>query len=562
LPKSIQGKINFKRSGENLKGMRGFSIPIFFFLLLLTQCAPPPQREFQKKGKQPVIKVGLVWGIDRQIFSADKPFQIINYDGSFIARKVKGRSWRAQIVRSAAGSTKHQLVAASMSTAGKAKTMQSQLAKQGFETTVVPFGQIVRVGSKIIRDTQTYRLILNKTFDSYEAAQNYKNTIWNRLETFIIQEKTKKSRGVIRLTNLENGQQFESSKPILIRGTNVTLHKIQVGKDYHWAQNETRQYPETICFDLDSDGHLAVINILPLEEYLKGVIPSEMHYKFPKEALKAQAVAARSEVLSKWGISHSSDPFDVCADVHCQVYSGLSKQTKETSRAVRETKGMVLWHNGVCNAVYSAVCGGHGEDNQHAWGGEPHDYLQGRFDGPSSLKRYGSLKKEKNVKKWIDSNPSAYCNSNQGQTPDGLEYTKKYFRWQVKISQSEMKKSLRKRLGVDVGTILDLKPLARGSSGRITKLQILGTKRDEIINTELNIRKGLLASTLWSSCFYVIKGRYDGKIPKSFTLKGAGFGHGVGMCQTGAARMAFDRKRFDKILKHYYPSIHIQRLYR
>jgi len=172
------------------------------------------------------------------------------------------------------------------------------------------------------------------------------------------------------------------------------------------------------------------------------------------------------------------------------------------------------------------------------------------------------LKKEKNVTKWIYSNPSAYCNFNQGQTPNGLGYTKKYFRWQVKISQSEMKKSLRKRLDVDGGYILDLKPLARGSSGRIAKLQILGTKRDEIVNTELNIRKGLLASTLWSSCFYVIKGQFDGKIPKSFTLKGAGFGHGVGMCQTGAARMAINGKRFDTILKHYYPNIQIRRLYR
>ena len=538
-------------------------LTVWMFIL---QCAPPTARHPgypARKGKEPIIKVGLVWGLESQIFSVEKSFQITNEDGSFIARKVTGKKWRAQIVRSNAGTTKYQLVAASMSTETKAKVMRAQLLKQGFETTIVPFGQIVRVGSKIIRDTRTFRLVLNQSFHSYNDAQHYKNKIWNKLETFIIQENTQNSRGVIRLTNLENGQQFESSQPILIHGTKVTLHMVQVGKEFHWAQNETRRYPETICFDLDSKGKLSVINILPLEEYLKGVIPSEMHYKFPKEALKAQAVAARSEVLAKWGLSHTSDPFDVCADVHCQVYSGLSKQTKETSKAVNETRGIVLYQNGnVCNAVYSAVCGGHGEDNQHAWGGEARDYLQGGFDGPSSLKRFGSLKNEQHVQKWIDANPPAYCNFNIRKTPEGLSYTKRYFRWQVKISQEDLKKSLRKRLGINLGNILELKPVSRGSSGRITKLKVIGTKGEEIINTELNIRKGLSESTLWSSCFYVKITRRKGNIPNTFILKGAGFGHGVGMCQTGAAQMALKGKRFDTILKHYYHKIQIQRLYR
>jgi SpoIID/LytB domain protein len=286
-----------------------------------------------------------------------------------------------------------------------------------------------------------------------------------------------------------------------------------------------------------------------------------MPHGFPLEALKAQAVAARSEAVSKMGKAHLSDPFDLCADVDCQVYSGLSKRTRMTDYAVRETQGLVLWKSGVCNAVYSAVCGGHTEHTNNTWGGDHLSYLTGKYDGTGSIKQYGDLSQESRAKRWIDSNPSAFCNTTRGKVLPSMEYTRKYFRWEKILSQEELQNSLKSQTGKDVGAVLDLVPLNRGQSGRIIRLQVRGSSEDLILDRELTIRKALASNTLWSSCFYVtIRGGNSGS-PREFVLKGAGFGHGVGMCQTGAASMALKGARYDQILKHYYHGVKLKKLY-
>lgn len=532
-----------------------------FLLLLMTGCAvkPPPQ---PRERIEPLIRVGLVWGKHAIEFSANNSFQITSHDGTFIARGMKGKRWRAEVKASVRGKIVYRLVAGSMSTKERARVRAKEIAQKGFDTVIQIVGQPLRIGGRLVNDNRSYRVYLRKTFESEEAAKLHRDSIWNRLETFVTQQEIQKTKGTILLKNLENGQQFESSKPILVRKASVTLYDIPVGVGYHWERQETRNYPEIICFDIGRDGKLAVINILPLEEYVRGVVPSEMPQGFPLEALKAQAVAARGEVLAKLGLSHSADPFDICADVHCQVYSGLSKRAPSTDRAVQETKGLVLWKEGrICNAVYSAVCGGHGEDVDNAWGGQPKSYLRGDFDGPGRLKRYGSLSDEKNLKRWIDDNPPAYCNTARGRTLKALEYTKKYFRWEVRYTQEELRKIVQEKTDQNVGEILDLVPLERGVSGRIIRLKIVGKKGGFILERELKIRKALSRNTLWSSCFYVLKKGRRGRVPREFVLRGAGWGHGVGMCQTGAAMMALKGKRFHEILKHYYRGVQIRQLY-
>ena len=283
---------------------------------------------------------------------------------------------------------------------------------------------------------------------------------------------------------------------------------------------------------------------------------------FPLEALKAQAVAARSEVLAKLGRAHSGDPFDVCADVHCQVYSGLSKRAKSTDQAVRETAGLVLWHDDrIASAFYSAVCGGHTEDAGNVWGGRTAPYLHGRLDGPDRADRFGPLTDESNVRRWIDASPQVFCNTMSEQIPKVLDYTKKYVRWEVQTTQGELRQTILDKTGRDVGDIVELCALERGVSGRIIRLEIKGTEGSLTIGPELAIRKALSASTLWSACFYVKKEELSGGIPGAFVIRGAGWGHGVGMCQTGAAMMALERNTFDAILKHYYRGVAIRRLY-
>lgn len=534
------------------------------FALFLFRCAvqPPAEPRPRITYRTPYIRVGILWGVKSVGFSTDDAFQIRSQDGTFIARGLKGMQWRAEVVSSRPGKTIYLLVAASMSNRHNAESYVETLKKMGFDAFIGTIGRKLKLSGKEINDNRLFRVYLNRMFESEEAAERYRDDLKNRLITFVVRRKVNKASGTIRLKNLTNSQEFESTKPLMIRDGSVTLNDVPVGVGYHWERKETRRYPETIVFQVDGDGMLTVTNVLAIETYLQGVIPSEMHEGFPIEALKAQAIASRSEILAKLGISHQADPFDVCADVHCQVYSGLSKRSETTDQAVRETRGLVLSHKGkVCSAVYSAVCGGHTENNENAWGGEAKQYLEGRYDGPDRLRLYGDLSEEKNVKRWIDRTPDAYCNTKRDDALPALEYTKKYFRWEVRYSQAELRETIEKNTGRSVGAILNIKPMARGKSGRILKLTVEGKTGDIILQGELEIRKALSPNTLWSSCFYTVKRGWTAGAPDEFLIKGAGWGHGVGMCQTGAAILALNGSRFDHILRHYYKGAQIRRLY-
>jgi SpoIID/LytB domain protein len=439
--------------------------------------------------------------------------------------------------------------------------MADRYQRAGYAVEVAAVGTAPHLRIQGLNNNREYRIYHKQAFETWDDARAYQKAVWPVSDTHIIRAKIREAKGRIRLTHMSTGETYESTRPIIAKGADITLYDVPVGTGFHWAHDENRTYPEEIEFTLDLDGRLAVVNTVPLETYLKGVVPSEMAEGFPIEALKAQAVAARCKALANWGIVHASDPYDVCADVHCQVYSGLSKRCKKTDYAVDKTAGIFMMKGDqICDAIFGAVCGGHTEDVENAWGGEAVDYLRGRVDGSPWLKRYGSLQKETNLRRWIDESPDAFCNTQKGEAPDGLQYTVKYYRWQVSLNQIDLQRALEKRTGLDLGEITDLLSLLRGVSGRIIRLKVIGTLGETIIDGELNIRKALSETTLWSSCFYIEKSGW-GLAPDAFILKGAGFGHGVGMCQTGAAIMALKGRRYNHILKHYYHGVRIRKLY-
>lgn len=554
--------------------MRKISLSLVLVLLIIAGCsvqqfAPPGEVEkedivdhVEPEGKSPNIKIGLLWGVEFVDITLDKDCYFLSHDGTFAARGNYARKWRAKIRNHHPGKVVYRLVAGSMSSMDKARQKAREIKKRGFDTEIKPISKGLENVPAAKGKKTLYRIYLKSVFDTRDVAALYKEQIARKLETFITTEMVQKPGGIIRLSNPNTAQYFESSKAILIHGSSVKVHDIPVGKGYHWEKSETREYPADIRLEIGNDGLLAVINQLPIETYIKGVVPSEMPAKFPLEALKAQAVAARSETLAKLGLVHTTDPFDLCADVHCQVYSGLSKRTEATDQAVDETAGLVLFHKGeICDAVYSSVCGGHTENNQDTWGGQAKSFLQGVWDGPSDIRRFGDLSVETNVRRWIKSNPMAYCQSNRDDVPASLEYTKKYFRWTVSYSQYELQQILQKKTGKSFGLIYNIIPLQRGVSGRISRLRILGERDSIEIERELNIRKTLSENTLWSACFYVEHMGKQNGAPQLFRLHGAGFGHGVGMCQTGAAVMALEKKSYREILKHYYQGVEIKKLY-
>jgi stage II sporulation protein D len=313
---------------------------------------------------------------------------------------------------------------------------------------------------------------------------------------------------------------------------------------------------------------LTIINDVPLEEYVTSVISSEMSASCPLELLKAHAVISRSwmwfpkanpfgsgsgrcegldshEILRWYGREAHLD-FDVCADDHCQRYQGITKAfSPAAAEAARATAGQFLrYHGAICDARFSKCCGGITERYATAWGDEDIPYLESVCDGPRQSRSYG-------LEDWIRSNPQAYCNTDDsellGRVLPGFDReTHDFYRWRVEYTPEELADLIRSRLAMDLGPIRDLQALTRGPSGRIYRLKIVGDRDHIIIGKELEIRRALSRTHLYSSAFVV--DRESGR----FVLSGAGWGHGVGLCQIGAAVMATEGKTYAEILRHYY----------
>jgi stage II sporulation protein D len=537
-------------------------------IVLIFHCAPsvvipppPPVHEYPRiipTPKSPLIRVGLMKGVSVLEFSANTSFEMVLKNGSRAVPCQGGERWRVELLQSKPGKSAFRLLLFESTDLSEARIQADRFKRAGYAV-----HQEITSSSPLVRGggNREYRIFLQEWFATWDDARTVQKTRWPDTDTHIVRSIQSEGSGTMRLTNMQTGEIREAAQPIILRGADIALYDVPVGVGFHWETQETRTYSGKIELTFDIDGLLAVVNIVSLESYLKGVVPSEMSEGFPLEALKAQAVAARGKAIGTWGIVHVSDPFDVCANVHCQVYSGLTKRSPKTDYAVDKTAGLFMMKGDkICDAIFGAVCGGHTEDVEKAWGGERVDYLRGRIDGSPWLNRYGSLQNEDNIKRWIDDSPDAFCNTQRIKVPNGLQYTVKYFRWEIRLSQTALQQSIEDYTGEQVGQIRELNPLARGVSGRITQLEVAGTRKTIIIKGELNIRKALSATTLWSACFYVKKDGWA-SLPEYFILKGAGFGHGVGMCQTGAAMMALRGRKFHHILKHYYKGVTISKLY-
>lgn len=380
--------------------------------------------------------------------------------------------------------------------------------------------------------------------------------------------------------------------PYDIETESFLLYDVVIGKDFHWERKEKQRFRGSLHIIIEGN-NLTAINILPLEEYLVSVISSEMSPNSSPELLKAHAVVSRSWLLAqlekqkivknkksvkeiitddeitRWYDREDHTNYDFCADDHCQRYQGVTKIINENAlRAIESTNGLVLLYNNlICDTRYSKCCGGMTEAFENVWELEKHPYLEPSFDYKFELDGLDyDLTNNKHAERWINTNPHAYCNtSNQRVLSQILvdfdRPTNDFFRWSVKYTQDELSDLIGNKSKIDFGEIVDLIPIERGYSGRITRLKIVGTKRTLIIGKELEIRRMLSKSHLYSSAFYVEKENIENNIPKNFTIHGAGWGHGVGLCQIGAALMGEKGYNFDEILVHYFHNAKIQKIY-
>ena len=375
-----------------------------------------------------------------------------------------------------------------------------------------------------------------------------------------------------------------------------SLSDVTIGVNFHWERKETQTFLGTLRFVVESD-KIVAINELPVEKYLESVISSEMSATSSLELLKAHAVISRSwllaqmkkrrevaesgnnffsftkkeDTLSRWYDREDHTLFDVCADDHCQRYQGITKETSpHVAEAIRQTKGQILMDGEeICDARFSKCCGGITEEFQYCWEDTPKTYLTAVRDIALGVEHtLPNLTNEEEAEKWIRFNPPAFCNTQDKKIlsevlNDYDQETVNFYRWKETLSQEKLQQLIADKLKMDLGAILDMKAVERGKSGRISKLQIIGTEKTFTIGKELEIRRTLSDSHLLSSAFVVDKYDKDEQgVPQRFELIGAGWGHGVGLCQIGAAVMGEQGYHYDAILLHYYQGAEIKKLYK
>lgn len=380
--------------------------------------------------------------------------------------------------------------------------------------------------------------------------------------------------------------------------SSFTLPEVTIGIGFHWERKEAQTFEGMLRLEADGD-RVWVINELPVERYLASVISSEMRATSSPSLLRAHAIISRSwlltqmahrinadhpseetcggweteEELVRWYDRDDHQRFDVCADDHCQRYQGITRMVSDhVEEAIRSTYGQVLWDGkGICDARFSKCCGGATEVFSACWQDEDKPYLAAFLDRPAQAGQAADalpdLTDEETARKWILSAPPAFCNTQDKQVLRQVlngydQETADFYRWHIDYTQEELASLIARKTGLRFGKILDLVPLERGKSGRIVRLKIVGTERERIIGKELEIRRTLSESHLKSSAFVVTTQQGTDGIPQSFHLSGAGWGHGVGLCQIGAAMMGEKGYDHEAILRHYYPGATLKTLYK
>ena len=386
---------------------------------------------------------------------------------------------------------------------------------------------------------------------------------------------------------LYNGKKYESLLfEACVPEGSFWLRGVTIGVNFHWERKEDQRFGNNLKFIVEGD-KITAINLIGVEDYLTSVISSEMSATASEELLKAHAVISRSWLLAqmaknkeittskstysafteneqeriKWYDREDHINFDVCADDHCQRYQGMTRQsTTKVREAIEATWGELLKYDGkICDARFSKSCGGAFEEFQNRWENVRYPYLAKQRDS-KRITELPDLTQEEEAFKWITGSPEAFCNTTDKEILSQVlnnydQETTDFYRWRVEYTPEELSALILKRIGIDFGLVTDLIPVERGTSGRLIKLKIVGSKRTLTIGKELEIRKALSPSHLYSSAFVVLK--ENGK----FVLVGAGWGHGVGLCQIGAAVMGAQGYKYKDILLHYYIGASIEKEY-
>ncbi|MCB9357795.1 MAG: SpoIID/LytB domain-containing protein [Calditrichaeota bacterium] len=504
------------------------------------------------------VRIGLLEGYERTTFRHTGRYRIETRSGQLL-REFHDSDLKWRVLREKSTPTKflYSVLAATFATNAEAMSLAESFEERGVSAAVRQVGGPVEIDGVIVGDNTLYRVQVGN-FQSEEDARELLSRLELDYAPRLVREVLVWGSGRLEMFDQSLDQHFESDDGFRLvpenRDCRLTLFGVRMNSGFSYEPTEDRVYSGAIEFYVDHEGFIAALNETPIDRYLRGVVGAEMPPEFPEEALKAQAIASRSLVIAQKTIKHLNDPFDLCAHVHCQIYSGVTHENDRIVDAVTATRGVVLTHNkSIVDAHFSAVCGGHTEDVQATWMTPPMYDGKGVACDCTGTLEVPDLTTETGVRRWIQSRPSSCCNLDGIELPVSRSYGRKHFRWETTLLRSELEEILLVKTGVDIGMLYDIVPIRRGVSGRLMEVEVLGSLANLRIKRELKIRRLLSHSALESTTF-LVEVLHDAQgNPMELVLTGAGWGHGVGMCQAGAARMAHDGKSAEEILAHYFP---------
>jgi len=512
----------------------------------------------------PDLRILLADRLAKLEFRVNGPFRLESLDGRLLHHMpATERRWLVRSQDTTPARMRHTVIVCAQPTAKAARKVVAELQELGFEARIMVIG--VDDDSRSVKPGRLRHRVLSGAFDSSAEAAVHMAHFQNAWRPRLLRERVEEPQGRIELADATFKLDEEISQGLRVvpeAGGSVTLYRLPCER-FPDSPVEDRRFGGVMEFRVDNHGQMAAVCELPLDQWLRGVLPAELEAGFPVEAQRAVAVALRSMALAMRGLRHMSEDWHFCAQGHCFHFSGLTHKNEACEQAVAASVGEVLVAGDeICDAVSHACCGGHGEHKENVWSTPREAVLAGRWDVTPRPARKAGLEKETAARSFILEAPAGcLCRVTRSAWPALLESSRRAFRWREVWSRTDLEAVVRRKTGVDLGTLYEIVPVRRGVSGRIIELELIGSRHNLRLQKELKIREALSPERLSSSCFTVHADVDAEGLPRRFILTGAGQGHGCGLCQVGAGALAEGGWDYRAILEHYFPGTNLLRLY-
>ncbi|MBN1543481.1 SpoIID/LytB domain-containing protein [candidate division KSB1 bacterium] len=506
---------------------------------------------------RPRVRIGMIQSADSISFRCSHPFQATDLGGQVLFAGQADKIHTFEILDAVPAKIDFAVRLAIAESRADAERIQRNLTEKSIATELWNPGIVLEIEETKVDNREFW--IVTEPFSSRVMADAFTRAYELAGEAVVVNKIIESASGRVRIGDyaVPGGIRIEPQDE-----GHIFLQDVTVGIEFHWQHKRTQELPGVLEIGINNNGKLLAINELDIETYLISVNSSEMTAENPIELLKAQTVAARSTILATMGKHHYDSSFHLCSDDHCQCYHGIANISNASQKAADATCGETLFFNGrVCDARYAKICGGVMENYESVWDHRRVPYLVEGVDGKEKIEL--PVNSEEAAKALIDASPDVFCNTQKYRITSPLPYdSTELFRWTVTYTRAELQELLENKLEEDFGELVDLIPGERGASGRLINLDIIGSKKSIRIGKELAIRRALSKSHLYSACFYIERELEENGMVRAFHLHGAGWGHGVGLCQVGATVMAQLGYEYREILAHYYKRSELLKAYK